>query len=68
MTCKEAMEKWREAVKEMYEAGSELGLAVGLKKYESEEEHAELDKMFSICDRVISAYEREAYGDEEEED
>ena len=66
MTARDAIKKWRDAVNTMYEAGSELGLAVSLGRYENDAERVELNEMFRVCDKVISAYEREAFGDEED--
>ena len=66
MIAQEAMRKWQDAVDAMYEAGSELGFAVGFKKYENDEERDALNEVFRICDRVISFYEREAFGDGDE--
>ena len=67
MIAQEAMRKWQDAVDTMYEAGSELGFAVGFKKYENDEERDALNEVFRICDRVIAVYEREAFGAEEDD-
>ena len=65
--AQEAMKKWQDAIDAMYEAGSELGFVVGFKKYENDEERSEIKEIFRICDRVISFYEHEAFGAEEDD-
>ena len=66
-TAKEAMKMWKDAIDAMYEAGSELAGVKLFGSLKDDEERRTFDEVYRICDETINAYERIAFGGEDEE-
>ena len=58
---------WKDAIDAMYNAGSELASVKLFGSFKDGEERRAFEEMYRICDESINAYERIAFGGEDED-